>query len=91
MLLFIQKEEVSTILTIDRTECKEICEPDYEIDLQKNRLNAASAMKKADKLGKQRKLKEARDTLKSAQFRILSSPSSNNEYCQQLVKGLFEE
>ncbi|KAL9653259.1 hypothetical protein ABK040_010966 [Willaertia magna] len=59
-----------------------------EIDKQRNRITSADAISKARELADQNKLTEARNVLEEAIEKIQKSRSSEDTFCQGLIKDL---
>ena len=81
-------ETLTNICTLQRIAGKQIGERNLELDLQYNRVLAADAMEQADALAKSGKLADARKVLSNAQDYIEKSPTSQDEYCVNLVKDM---
>jgi hypothetical protein len=82
------QQVLSIVCNIDRVQGSDIGERNIELDQQYNRLLAADAMDKADKMAQSGKLDQARQTLKEAQVQIQSSRTNKSEYCVNLVQDI---
>jgi len=81
-------EVLTNICNITRIDGKQIGERNVELDEQYNRVMAADAMEKADKLAKNGNLDGARNVLSTAETLIQHSASSSKTFSANLVKDM---
>merc|ERR1712217_33338 len=81
-------EVLTNICNITRIDGKQIGERNVELDEQYNRVMAADAMEKADKLAKNGNLDGARNVLSTAETLIQHSASSSKMFSANLVKDM---
>merc|ERR1719325_521484 len=81
-------DTLTDICNISRIDGKQIGERNLELDEQYNRVMAADAMEKADKLAKNGNLDGARNVLSTAETLIQHSASSSKMFSANLVKDM---
>jgi hypothetical protein len=82
-------DNAETVVVIDRPtddSASRIADP--VVDKQRNRIIAADALERANALGSEEKLDEAREALKGAMEKIKNSISASQLFCVELLKDL---